>query len=151
MDDSTKNMGMRSGTNYTLTPVGVLRTPFVTSGETPRQGLPRAASGEIEIFPAFEEGLTDIEQCRYLILLFWMDQARRDRLKATPPHKGTTHGVFVTRSPHRPNPIGLTVVKLLGRQGSILRVQGVDMIDGTPLLDIKPYVAELDSMPDASG
>jgi len=136
-------------TDLTLTPIGVIHSPFRGPKEAPQQGRGCGAIGEVEIFAGFEEGLRDIEGCSHLILIFWMDRARRDLLIAKPPHEEETHGVFATRSPHRPNPIGLTVVELLGKEGRRLRVKGIDAADGTPLLDIKPYFPSLDSVPEA--
>lgn len=104
----------------------------------------------MEVFDEFLPGLADVEGCTHLFLLYWLDRADRKVLKAFPPHDGKEHGVFATRSPNRPNPIGLGIVDLVGVAGGRLRVRGLDALEGTPLLDIKPYFSEVDSIPDAS-
>lgn len=93
--------------------------------------------------------MRDIEKCTHLIALYWLHLSNRDKLIAIPPHDGREHGVFATRSPNRPNPIGLSVVRLIERNGRFLKVSGLDAIDGTPLIDLKPYSPEIDSFPDA--
>jgi tRNA-Thr(GGU) m(6)t(6)A37 methyltransferase TsaA len=97
----------------------------------------------LEIEPRFEAGLTDIEGFSHLYVIWAFDRVEGYELMASPPSDDRQHGVFSTRSPRRPNPIGLTVVELLGREGSRLRVRGVDMLDGTPILDIKPYLSSI--------
>ena len=100
----------------------------------------------MEIATEFEEGLTDIEGFSHLFVIWEFDRSEGFALVGAPPCDPRAHGVFATRSPWRPNPIGLTVVELLGRDGPRLRVRGIDMLDGTPILDIKPY---LSSIPEA--
>lgn len=134
---------------YHLTPIGIIHSPFTSPKDAPRQGRSQGIEGTIELFQEFRDGLRDLDGCTHLILLYWMDKARRDLLSATPPSDTVPRGVFSTRSPHRPNPIGLAVVELMGVQGRIVQVRGVDAADGTPLLDIKPYVPDLDSVPGA--
>ncbi len=97
----------------------------------------------LEIAPEFEAGLTDIEGFSHLFIVWVFDRAEGYDLLSTPPTDDRPHGVFATRSPRRPNPIGLTVVELLDRHGPTLRVRGVDMLDGTPILDIKPYLSSV--------
>ena len=99
------------------------------------------AEGTLEILPAYAEGLTDIEGFSHLFVVWVFDRAPGVELVGTPPTDDRPHGVFATRSPLRPNPIGLTVVELLRREGAVLHVRGVDMLDGTPILDIKPYLS----------
>ena len=106
-------------------------------------GARHEAEGAIEILPQFEPGLQDIEGFSHLMILWVFDRAGEASLVGTPPSDNRPHGVFATRSPRRPNPIGLTVVELLGREGRVLRVRGVDMLDGTPILDIKPYLSSV--------
>jgi len=106
-------------------------------------GAKHAAEGILEILPEFEAGLADIEGFSHLIVVWVFDRAQGFELTATPPSDNRSHGVFATRSPQRPNPIGLTAVELLRREGSRLYVRGVDMLDGTPLLDIKPYLSSI--------
>ncbi len=129
---------------FSIKPIGVIKSPYKTMDDAPHQGRFSDEICEIEIFPEFEEGLKDIETCTHLIVLYWLDRARRDTLLAKPPHDNKVHGVFATRSPHRPNPIGFAVVELIERRGRILRVRWLDAIDGTPVVDIKPYSSEID-------
>ena len=104
----------------------------------------------MEVFEEFLPGLSDVEGCTHLFLLRWLDRADRSMLKAFPPYDGKEHGVFATRSPNRPNPIGVGIVELLGVFGGRLRVRGLDALEGTQLLDIKPRFSEVDSIPDAT-
>ena len=114
-------------------PVGVVRTPFTSTADIPKGvGAEHHAEGTIEIDPALAEGLADIDGFSHLFVLWVFDRAKPASLTATPPNDDCPHGVFATRSPSRPNPIGLTVVELLGRDGTSLRVRGVDMLDETP-------------------
>jgi tRNA-Thr(GGU) m(6)t(6)A37 methyltransferase TsaA len=106
-------------------------------------GAVQQAEGVLEILPQFEAGLTDIEGFSHLYVLWVFDRASGYELLGTPPSDNRSHGVFATRSPRRPNPIGLTVVALLRRDGCSLHVRGVDMLDGTPILDIKPYLSSV--------
>jgi tRNA-Thr(GGU) m(6)t(6)A37 methyltransferase TsaA len=106
-------------------------------------GAKHEAEGELEILPEFEEGLRDIEGFSHLYVIWCFDRAEGYELTAHPPCDDRTHGVFATRSPLRPNPLALTVVQLLERSGNRLRVRGVDMLDGTPVLDIKPYLSSI--------
>ena len=137
--------------NLTLKPIGVIRTelhapvpalgPPLTPAEF-RARMPRAAAhgerGHVEVFEEFAAGLADVEDYEQLYLLFWLHQSTTPRDLA--PFISPPRGIFATHSPGRPNPLGLTIVRLIERQGRILIVEGVDMYDGTPLLDIKPYV-----------
>jgi tRNA-Thr(GGU) m(6)t(6)A37 methyltransferase TsaA len=133
---------------FTPTAIGVARTPFAETRAIPKgRGAKHDAIGTLEIFEAFAIGLTDIEGFSHLYLLWEFDRVDGFDLVATPPIDMRPHGVFATRSPRRPNPIALTVVELLRRDGRMLEVRGVDMLDGTPILDIKPY---LSSIPDAA-
>lgn len=106
-------------------------------------GAKHEAEGAIQIRAEFELGLTDIEGFSHLIVIWAFDRAEGFSLIGTPPSDERPHGVFATRSPRRPNPIGLTVVELLRRDGPVLRVRGIDMLDGTPILDIKPYLSNV--------
>ena len=130
---------------FTPQPIGHVRTPFTRTSEIPKGiGARHDAVGTIDILPAFAEGLADVEGFSHLYVLWVFDRSEGFDLTATPPTDGgRPHGVFATRSPRRPNPIGLTVVELLGRDGSLLRVRGVDMLDGTPVLDLKPYLSSV--------
>ncbi|MCS7232879.1 MAG: tRNA (N6-threonylcarbamoyladenosine(37)-N6)-methyltransferase TrmO [Synergistetes bacterium] len=134
---------------FYVKPIGIIRSPYKDRNSAPFQGRFSSEICEIEIFKEYEEGLRDIEECTHLIVLYWLHLSDRDKLIAIPPHDGKEHGVFATRSPNRPNPIGFSVVRLVERSGRILKVVGLDAIDGTPLLDLKPYSSEIDSVPDA--
>jgi formylmethanofuran dehydrogenase subunit E len=129
-----------------VTPIGTIRSPYQTLEDAPRQGRFSDALITLEILPEFTEGLQDVEQQPHLIVLYWLDRSNRTALKAIPPHTGIEHGVFATRSPARPNPIGICVVDFVRREGNQLFVRGLDALDGTPVLDIKPYSAVLDSV-----
>ena len=130
--------------DITMTAIGVVQTPFTATSDIPK-GLDAKhdADGVIEIDPAFEAGLQDIEGFSHLYVLWAFHKAGGYDLVAHPPSDDRPHGVFATRSPRRPSPIGLTVVQLLGRDGRRLRVRGVDMLDGTPVFDIKPYLSSI--------
>src|SRR5271165_6985491 len=119
-------------------PIGYIRSPYQSTQEIPKgPGAKHEAEGVLEILPQFTAGLTDIEGFSHLFVLWVFDRAQGFELLGTPPIDDRPHGVFATRSPRRPNPIGLTVVQVLGRDGRNLRVKGIDMLDGTPILDIK--------------
>src|SRR5437016_200665 len=123
-------------------PIGHIRSPFTETRQIPKgPNATHTAEGALEILPEFEPGLADIEGFSHLYVIWVFDRADGSSLTATPPTDNRPHGVFATRSPRRPNPIGLTVVELLSREGRVLRVRGVDMLDGTPILDIKPFLS----------
>lgn len=130
---------------FTLQSIGFIRSPYTQSSSIPKGlGAKHDAEGMIELLREFEPGLKDIEGFSHLFVLWVFDRADGSSLIATPPSdESRPHGVFATRSPRRPNPIGLTVVELLGRDGTLLRVRGVDMLDRTPVLDIKPYLSSI--------
>ena len=129
--------------------IGRIRTPFKTREECPRNTAQSEATGRVELDPRYAAGLEDLGLYSHVILLYWMDRARRDLVRQVPAHLGSPRGTFALRSPVRPNPIALAVVELLGIEGTTLTVRKVDCIDGTPLLDIKPYYASNDSFPGA--
>lgn len=127
-----------------MQPIGYVRSPYRHTQEIPKGlGAKHEAEGALEILAEFEPGLSDIEGFSHLFVVWVFDRSEGSSLVATPPSDNRPHGVFATRSPRRPNPIGLTVVELLGREGPVLRVRGVDMLDGTPILDIKPYLSNV--------
>ena len=129
---------------FTPRPIGYVRSPYSETTQIPKGlGAKHDVEGEIEILPEFEPGLRDIEGFSHLYILWAFDRADGFDLTAHPPCDDRTHGVFATRSPRRPNPIALTIVELLGREGCKLRVRGVDMLDGTPILDVKPYLSSI--------
>ena len=138
--------------SLTLTPIGVVHSPFSERMRAPRQ--PRAAlgvEGTIELYSAsgIEHALEDIDSFRYIWVLFWFHKNHGFRPKVLPPRSHVRRGVFATRSPYRPNPIGLSVVELVAVEARTLRVKNLDILDGTPVLDLKPYVPYTDAIPDA--
>ena len=129
--------------------IGRLRTPWRTRAECPKNGLHTEALCTVEVDPTYAPGLRNVTGCTHLILIYWMDQATRGLVVQQPRHADGPRGTFSLRSPARPNPLALAVVELIGREGDVLRVRGLDCIDGTPLLDITPYYASTDSRPEA--
>ena len=126
-------------------PIGVIHSDFKSSIGTPIQPVASLASvAKVEVFPEFAEGLRDIDGFSHIILIFHMHLVTKPQLEVVPFLDTETHGVFATRSPARPNPIGFSVVELEKIKGNKLYVKGVDIIDGTPLLDIKPFVPAFD-------
>lgn len=126
-------------------PIGVLHTPFQDIAGMPIQPAGAAGVyGTAEIFPEFAPGLQDLEGFSHVIVLYHFHRAPAPKLLVTPFLDTELRGVFATRAPARPNPIGLSVVRLLAREGSILHLEAVDMLDGTPLLDLKPYIPAFD-------
>jgi tRNA-Thr(GGU) m(6)t(6)A37 methyltransferase TsaA len=131
---------------FTSRPIGFVSSPYKDTSEIPKGlGVKHDAEGVLTILPEFETGLTDIEGFSHLFVLWEFDRSQGFELLGSPPFDNRPHGVFATRSPRRPNPIGLTVVELLRREGIELHVRGVDMLDGTPILDIKPYMSSIPS------
>jgi tRNA-Thr(GGU) m(6)t(6)A37 methyltransferase TsaA len=128
----------------TFRPIGFVRTPYKETKQIPKGlGVKHDAEGILELLPEFEPGLLDIEGFSHLFVLWVFDRSEGFDLVGKPPIDTREHGVFATRSPRRPNPIGLTVVELLHRNGPRLHVRGVDMLDETPILDIKPYLSSV--------
>jgi tRNA-Thr(GGU) m(6)t(6)A37 methyltransferase TsaA len=128
-----------------LVSVGVIHTPFVQPGGAPVQGaLVRDVEGVIQLDPAYQEGLAHLEGFSHIVLIYSFHRCEGYRLTVTPHLDSKPRGLFATRAPRRPNPIGMTVVRILEVTGCRLRIAGVDMLDGTPLLDIKPYVPAID-------
>jgi formylmethanofuran dehydrogenase subunit E len=134
---------------FSLIPIGVLHTPFKRSEECPFQGARAEATGEIVLDKHFQPALKDLDGVTHLFVFTFMHQADRKRLQTVTPYGPEIHGTFATRSPHRPNPIGLNVVRLLKIKGRRLFVRGVDCMDGTPVIDIKPYHPGIDAFPHA--
>ena len=129
---------------FTPRPIAFVRSPHQSTDDVPRGlGAKHTAEGVLEVQPEFAAGLADIEGFSHLYVLWEFDRASGYELTAHPPSDDRPHGVFATRSPQRPNPIGLTVVELLRRDGAKLHVRGLDMLDGTPILDIKPYLSNV--------
>ena len=127
-----------------MQPIGYVRSPYQNTQEIPKGlGASHDAEGVLEIRAELEPGLLDIEGFSHLFVIWTFDRAEGFDLVGAPPTDDRPHGVFATRSPRRPNPIGLTVVELLHRDGARLHVRGIDMLDGTPILDIKPYLSSV--------
>ena len=129
---------------FLMRPIGVIHSPFTEKADTPVQASLSKAKGSVEIYPEFSEGLQDLEGLSHIFLVYVFHASSGYSLIVKPFLDNRLHGLFATRYPARPNPIGLSLVQLLGRKGNILEIEGVDMLDGTPLLDIKPYVPEFD-------
>ncbi|MDY6862590.1 MAG: tRNA (N6-threonylcarbamoyladenosine(37)-N6)-methyltransferase TrmO [Thermodesulfobacteriota bacterium] len=127
-----------------LKPIGIIHSPYKIIEEIPNQGYKSKYTGIIEVFKEYEEGLADLDEFSHLILLFLFHKSNGYFLKIKPFFDINLRGLFATRSPKRPNPIGLSVVRLLERNDNMLDIAEIDMLDGTPLLDIKPYVPHFD-------
>lgn len=130
---------------FTMQPIGYVRSGYRETAAIPKgPGAKHEAEGVLEILPDLARGLQDVEGFSHLFVIWAFDRSEPgDVLEAWPPTDDRPHGVFATRSPQRPNPIGLTVVELLRRDGNQLHVRGLDMLDGTPILDIKPYLTSV--------
>ena len=124
-----------------LQEIGIVHNAYKNLTDIPRQGRMSEEVSEIEIHPNYADGLLKIEQNRYLIVLYWAHLAKRDILKTIPPAAKEIHGVFASRSPGRPNPLSLCIAELIERKGNILRVKNIDALDGSSVIDIKPYTA----------
>ena len=144
---------MRKRHSLELKPIGIIHSPYKSTGKAPSykstgkapyQGYKSEEISQIEVFKEFEEGLKDIEGFSHIIVIYWFHKSQGYHLLVKTPWDDSLHGLFTTRSPHRPCPLGLTVVELVAREKNILKVKGLDAIDGTPLLDIKPYVPPID-------
>lgn len=127
-----------------MRPIGIIHSPFTEKSKTPIQASRSQARGVVEVFPEFAEGLQDLEGFSHIFLLYVFHESSGYALLTKPFLDNKLHGLFATRYPFRPNQIGLSVVRLTARQANTLEIEGVDMLDGTPLLDIKPYVEEFD-------
>lgn len=130
--------------NFTIRPIGIIHTAFTDKSQTPIQPSRSGALGWVEVYPQFMEGLQDIEGFSHIILLYVFHGSSGYALSVKPFLDDQEHGLFATRFPARPNPIGLSVVQLVRRNESELVVKGIDVLDGTPLIDIKPYIPEFD-------
>ncbi len=133
--------------NIEINPIGVIHSPFKKREDVPIQPCFSEEIGRVEVFPEFSEGLKDIEGFSHLILLYWFHEAEEWTLLRRPYLDSKAHGVFATRYQARPNSIGISTVKLRERKGNILTVEGTDVLDQTPLIDIKPYVPKFDKPP----
>ena len=128
--------------------IGRIRTPWTRRDDCPKNARGSDATCTIELDPRYAAALDGVSTCTHIVVLYFMDQARRDLLVQAPRH-GERRGTFALRSPVRPNPLGLSQVTLVGIEGNIVQVRGLDCLDGTPLIDIKPYFASVDAVPDA--
>ena len=160
MNDANQDLhlGLRQGEECVPLPdapdaslyfIGRIRTPFATLADCPKNPREGQVEATVELDARYRTGLEGIERFSHLILLYWMDAARRDLIRQTPRHLDAPRGVFALRSPLRPNPVSLAVVELLRVEGANLTVKGIDCRDGTPLIDLKPYFASTDSVPAA--
>jgi tRNA-Thr(GGU) m(6)t(6)A37 methyltransferase TsaA len=155
---TTKDFGVRDGEQAVELPgkpdaslyyIGRIHTPWTHRKDCPKNARESDAICTVEIDPRWQAGLKDVETCSHLVLLYWMDKSPRNLVLQVPGHYGAQHGTFALRSPARPNPVAMSVVRLIGIEGNKLVVVGLDCLDGTPLLDIKPYFASTDSVPEA--
>ena len=132
-------------------PIGVIRTPFSEQRETPIQpAYAQGVRGTLEVDPAYREALADLDGFERIWVIYRFDRAKAFQPLVVPYRDAVVRGLFATRAPSRPNPIGLSVLRLLGIDGTVVHVTDVDVLDGTPLLDIKPYVPAFDAFPDAA-
>ncbi len=144
-------MGASKPASVILRPIGVVRSPYRTRAEAPRQGWLRPeVLSQVEVFPPYAKALKDLETFSHLIIIYYCHLARPWQPLITTPWDTRLHGLFATRSPDRPNPLGLCVVELVELQGNVLVVRGLDALDGSPVLDIKPYLPTVDAFPGAS-
>lgn len=157
-DKASDNSGIRPGETVVALPeqpdaslyfIGTIHTPWSRREACPKNGRESDAICTIDVDQRFAPALKDVETCSHLIILYWMGFARRDLVLQVPRHYGKQRGTFALRSPARPNPIALSVVKLVSVSDRTLSVVGLDCLDGTRLLDIKPYFASTDAIPDA--
>jgi tRNA-Thr(GGU) m(6)t(6)A37 methyltransferase TsaA len=158
MHETEGEFGIREGETAIVLPsafdaglyfIGRIRTPWHRREDCPKNGGESDAVCTIELDARYAQGLADVQTCSHLVVLYWMDRAPRNLVLQTPRHYGVARGVFALRSPARPNPIALSVVELIGVDGRRLSVKGLDCLDATPLLDLKPYFASTDAKPAA--
>jgi tRNA-Thr(GGU) m(6)t(6)A37 methyltransferase TsaA len=147
--EGEKTIDLPGQTDAGLYFIGRIRTPWKQRKECPKNARESEAVCTVELDERFRDGLKDVESCSHLVLLYWMDKSPRNLVLQVPGHYSVQRGTFALRSPARPNPIALSVVRLLGIEGNTLSVVGPDCLDGTPLLDIKPYFPSTDSVPEA--
>jgi tRNA-Thr(GGU) m(6)t(6)A37 methyltransferase TsaA len=132
-----------------LKPIGIIRTPYKEPNGMPIQGrFEKDVTGHVELFPEYQQGLKDIEGFSHIILIYYFDRSKDETIMGKPFLEDESHGIFAIRSPHRPNHIGFSIVKLDKVANNIVTFSEVDILDGTPLLDIKPYVSHFDSRED---
>ena len=134
----------------TLKPIGTIRTPFPVNRGVPIQSSMSDAIGTVEIDEEYVDGLESLDEFSHVILIYWFHRAQTTRLRVKPYLDEKPHGVFATRAPARPNRIGISIVELVRIDGAKIIFRGADMVDGTPLIDIKPFVPEFDNRPNAT-
>jgi tRNA-Thr(GGU) m(6)t(6)A37 methyltransferase TsaA len=132
----------------TLKPIGTISSPYHRREETPYQAYLSDGIGQIEVFKQYEKGLQDIEEFSHIIIVYYFHKAKGYSLLVRPPWDGKIHGVFAVRGANRPNAVGVSIVRLIERKDNILKIAGTDALDGTPLIDIKPYVPRFDQVTD---
>jgi len=130
--------------DFTMRPIGMIQSPFKEKGQTPIQSTRSQATGLIDVYPEFAPGLQDLDGFSHIIILYVFNQSNGYSLHIKPFLDDQERGLFATRYPYRPNPIGLSIVRLVSIQDHFLTVEGIDVLDQTPLLDIKPYVPDFD-------
>jgi len=137
---------------FPVKPIGEVRSPYKTKGDAPFQGRMRNETEmEIVLYPQYKEGIGDTGNLTHLIVLVWFSQAKGENLRVMTPWSKERKPLFQTRSPNRPNPIGFEIAEIVSVQDGVIRVKGMDTLDGTPVLDIKPYNPSLDCVPEADG
>ena len=141
---------MSEETEITVKPIGVIRTPFKSSEDVPIQSSKSDFKGHVEVKSEYNDALRSLDGFSHIILVYWFHRAKSPKMLQKPFLDTEEHGLFSIRSPSRPNPIGISTVKLISIEGTRLNIQGVDMLDETPLLDIKPFVPEFDNRPHAT-
>ena len=136
--------------SFEAIPIGIINSPYKKPGDAPRQGAEdKNTVMEIEIFEEFRDGLGTFEDISHLIVLLWFDKAERNLLSGKPPWSKTKRPVFTIRSPHRPNPVGFDIARIISVKDGIIEVTGLDALDRTPVIDIKPYVPSIDCVREA--
>ena len=135
---------------FTLKPIGVIRTPFKISEDTPIQSSNSDTKGHVELSEEYLEALKSLDGFSHIILLYWFHSAKPPKMLMKPYLDTEEHGLFSIRAPSRPNPIGISIVKLIKIKENRLYIEGVDILDETPLIDIKPFVPEFDNRPQAT-
>ncbi len=140
---------LSQATDAGLVFIGRIRSAYPTPADCPKNTLERREPAIIEVDPPFDAGLAGIDGFSHLIALYWLDRSRRDLIVQRPSHRPEPTGVFALRSPVRPNPIGFSVVEVISRQKGRIEIRTIDCADGTPLIDLKPYLASSDAVPGA--
>ncbi|MFN2174496.1 MAG: tRNA (N6-threonylcarbamoyladenosine(37)-N6)-methyltransferase TrmO [Anaerolineales bacterium] len=130
--------------SFVMEPIGIIHSPYNTKSETPIQPIYSSTIGKVEIFSDYLEGLIDLEEFSHIYLIYVFDRSLKYQLQVKPFKDNQLHGLFSTRHPNRPNPIGISIVQIIEISGSMIFVEGIDVLDKTPLLDIKPYIPDFD-------